>query len=1233
MIKEVCVDADKVTPVEFVETVFKGVLEAGAGLAIDTLSNLGSSIVVSYDNKKHYDLYTQFSFMSKTYYDTYTMANSVIDITGIKNNGDNYFNPLLLPYFSTLAWNDLKFSQKIASYQDDIVDLILNVGFAKAAKLGFSALKSAFTRQGRQALKQSGKASLEAVGEFGALSVTGATISASFIITSANGKALDAWLEQFNDPSIMGRAEKVINYIYETGKELVIDIAKSTKQAIKNITYKTFGSPVNTTLAYFVTDSNMNQLVLDTSMQYIIKNDIRLRVYETFKWISISAMKENVDEESYFKVLKNLKETDNAQYRICINGIFNDKNISNGYITILANYLKNTNNIVPGDITRFLESNNLKELIEHTLKQWDFFEKIKKDKDFSKKTYKETIADEKTANFVKAMDTMYSKSIDEMKLDGTKANDYAFFRKINLIHSMPTQNLKAQRVSEYFHPQGATQAAISRTRQVNNVGLGASDDAIIAAQESEILYKKGEITKEQLDERKQSNYYNFSLVTTTTNNTSPKPVNIQTANQNVVKTTGGNTQIDKQLSKQSKPLLEQPIALQKNGKIGAKFKEAGIGQYYTTEKINLEGLEGYDPSINYFNYTGTLENEKVALGGLDPNLRSNLNAMGYEFFVKFNRKFNLTSAFRSYATQEKLWKDYKAGKGNPANRPGYSLHEFGLAVDILSSDAALLDNSGLLKKWGFWRPLAPNPEAWHIQPISIKQKNGDGQVEVQEEKIEKNLEEKGEIESLEEKYNNIVNDPNVSKTEKEVAEKKLKELENKKVVEQGKTPPTIVTESISGIDPTLINHIKAHEGFRENIYVENFAGKPNPTVGYGFLVSALTADELALNGGKAEPMSKEVAEKILTLKVSKLVKNMDKYGKLGEVYKKAPQQIKNFLVDFAYSIGPAGANGFPRMLAAIEKGDYQTAINELKYSDPNTKTPSKISQQVSSIMFNNWISVLAGQKTYADLKMIKEDGKTLPKVANVDTTSPNVKTEGINSLPKVANVDTTSPNVKVSEPTTIFSGEVGESVEQVYSQVADELGLNKTAIETLKIEEIKEEVYRDTIKKKVNNVKQKVNSDTIKKSSATTPLVRTSDGNYVFNKNAKLGLDTKTGSLTFSDIKDYNSVNTAFENNIQKEMEQAISEYNVSDLHLGSSNTNVQQVIDDNTNFYKSQYEDLSSTQENIQVQNIQKISENNTLNKYKEVSQGFNNGATNASILDGLLPFDATNESERINA
>ena len=247
---------------------------------------------------------------------------------------------------------------------------------------------------------------------------------------------------------------------------------------------------------------------------------------------------------------------------------------------------------------------------------------------------------------------------------------------------------------------------------------------------------------------------------------------------------------------------------------------------------------------------------------------------------------------------------------------------------------------------------------------------------------------KGEIESLEEKYNNILNDPNTSKAEKEEAEKKLKELENKHVVEQEKKPPTIVTESISGVDPTLINHIKAHEGFRENIYVENFAGKPNPTVGYGFLVSALTADELALNGGKAEPMSKEVAEKILTLKVSKLIKNMDKYGKLGEVYKKAPQQIKNFLVDFAYSIGPAGANGFPRMLAAIEKGDYQKILDQSdnieklldsifgkgSFQGPVSKTVmASLKSTVQSQKFNNMKTNLG--KTVGRLRLILKNLK------------------------------------------------------------------------------------------------------------------------------------------------------------------------------------------------------------------------------------------------------------------
>ena len=70
---------------------------------------------------------------------------------------------------------------------------------------------------------------------------------------------------------------------------------------------------------------------------------------------------------------------------------------------------------------------------------------------------------------------------------------------------------------------------------------------------------------------------------------------------------------------------------------------------------------------------------------------------------------------------------------------------------------------------------------------------------------------------------------------------------------------------------SLIENIKAHEGFRDHIYKDSL-GKA--TIGYGFLVSALSPDELALNNGKTEPMSREVAEKILDLKVAKLQKRV-----------------------------------------------------------------------------------------------------------------------------------------------------------------------------------------------------------------------------------------------------------------------------------------------------------------------------------------------------------------------
>lgn len=135
---------------------------------------------------------------------------------------------------------------------------------------------------------------------------------------------------------------------------------------------------------------------------------------------------------------------------------------------------------------------------------------------------------------------------------------------------------------------------------------------------------------------------------------------------------------------------------------------------------------------------------------------------------------------------------------------------------------------------------------------------------------------------------------------------------------------------------SLLENIKAHEGFRDHIYKDS-VGKP--TVGYGFLVSALSPDELKLNGGKAEPMSKEVAEKILNLKVSKLKKRV--FQCLPWLENK-PQNVQDTLIEMAYQLGLAGLMGFRHTLGCIEAGDYAQASKNLRESLLYRQTPKRV---------------------------------------------------------------------------------------------------------------------------------------------------------------------------------------------------------------------------------------------------------------------------------------------------
>ncbi len=142
---------------------------------------------------------------------------------------------------------------------------------------------------------------------------------------------------------------------------------------------------------------------------------------------------------------------------------------------------------------------------------------------------------------------------------------------------------------------------------------------------------------------------------------------------------------------------------------------------------------------------------------------------------------------------------------------------------------------------------------------------------------------------------------------------------------------------------SLIENIKTHEGYRREIYKDSL-GKA--TIGYGFLVSALSPDELKLNGDKIEPMSREVAEKILNLKVAKLQKRV--FQCLPWLESKS-QNVQDTLVEMAYQLGLAGLMSFRHTLGCIEAGNYAQAARNLRASLLYRQTPKRVEDYIKGL--------------------------------------------------------------------------------------------------------------------------------------------------------------------------------------------------------------------------------------------------------------------------------------------
>ena len=104
----------------------------------------------------------------------------------------------------------------------------------------------------------------------------------------------------------------------------------------------------------------------------------------------------------------------------------------------------------------------------------------------------------------------------------------------------------------------------------------------------------------------------------------------------------------------------------------------------------------------------------VRIDGLNPSLLNQFKSMVQEYGETTGKSVIVTSGYRDAATQEALYKQ----DPTKAAKPGRSLHEFGLALDVNSADLDELDKLGLMRKYGFTRPVGGEP--WHTEAAGIQ---------------------------------------------------------------------------------------------------------------------------------------------------------------------------------------------------------------------------------------------------------------------------------------------------------------------------------------------------------------------------------------------------------------------------------------------------------------------------------------------------------------------------------
>ena len=173
--------------------------------------------------------------------------------------------------------------------------------------------------------------------------------------------------------------------------------------------------------------------------------------------------------------------------------------------------------------------------------------------------------------------------------------------------------------------------------------------------------------------------------------------------------------------KEDKDLIKPPAAKTQNTKV-VEGAEDGKTEPKTTNTDSTGSLGGMKtPGLaNGPMRDGSTGMQFISLKpgvdieNLHPEVRKNLLAMAQEYGEITGKSISLNDAFRSYEKQSEI---YRKSPGTSA-APGKSLHEFGLAMDADRGIMNELDKLGLMKKYGFTRPVGSEP--WHFEPAGIQ---------------------------------------------------------------------------------------------------------------------------------------------------------------------------------------------------------------------------------------------------------------------------------------------------------------------------------------------------------------------------------------------------------------------------------------------------------------------------------------------------------------------------------